>query len=44
MEKKNPSEQLLELAEKLERIALDIEAYSALIEKHVKTIKEKLKT
>lgn len=34
---------LLALAERLERIALDLEAYSALIEKYNRTIKEKLK-
>lgn len=34
---------LLALAEKVERTALDMEAYSALIEKYNRTIKEKLK-
>jgi hypothetical protein len=34
---------LLALAERLEKTALDLEAYSALIEKYNRTIKEKLK-
>ncbi|MEM3427973.1 MAG: hypothetical protein QXL91_07605 [Candidatus Bathyarchaeia archaeon] len=34
---------LLALADKLERTALDLEAYSALIEKYNRKIKEKLK-
>lgn len=34
---------LLALAEKLERAALDLEAYSALIEKYNRKIKEKLR-
>jgi len=33
---------LLALADKLERTALDMEAYSALIEKYNRTIKERL--
>ncbi len=44
MEKKNPSEQLLSLAEKVERLALDIEAYSALIEKYNQKLRRSLKT